>query len=168
MSQIQGAEDVCGWPHDTVISMVKITCCQNSVWSNCTWVIISCDSCVWAEVCCSYTFPLIVTSVCFGGLKALWNLIGMLLAHSLRCNALLSAQWQDVMSQRLQVAGSLDVWGAVMTSDPLSSFQYKNQRSNGAMVYLNPYTRWIFILIMEMFYNSKHCPFLSIFQTNFV
>lgn len=67
------------------------------------WAFISCDSCVWTDVCCSCSFPLIVSSVCLGGLKAV--VTGMLLARSLSsvCSQHNDRMWCHAVSGRQAV-----------------------------------------------------------------
>lgn len=104
------------------------------------WAITSYDSYVWAKICCSYSFPLIVSSVFLGGLRGVRDLIGMLLAHSLVHSALRSQHndrmWcHTVPVSRLQAVWAEACWHLGCSGDRLpanegskkSSVSYKNQ-----------------------------------------
>lgn len=75
--------------------------------TGCRLAIIYYDSHVWTKVCC---FPLIVSSVFLVGLKAVRDLIGMLLAHFLVCTALRSQHNDRMWRHTVRVSRLQTVW----------------------------------------------------------
>lgn len=117
------------------------------------WAVISSDSCVWTEVCCSYGFPLIVSSVCLGGTggrrRLDWDVTGPL---SRRCSAVFSTQWQDVMSHSLQAAGSLGCSDDQLPTneEPLkSSVTYKTHGDKRVRRFISIHIYSVWVLLCE-------------------
>lgn len=101
------------------------------------WAFISCDSCVWTDVCCSCSFPLIVSSVCLGGLKAV--VTGMLLARSLSsvCSQHNDRMWCHAVSGR-QAVWAEACWHLGCSNDQLPTNEVSlkssvTHKTSGAM-----------------------------------